>query len=211
MKKGYVIIITALVIVCLIQAFTLMKVARAEKAVSRDAVSDFIGSVQKDQRVMQDDFNRFFNDDFFKNSDDPFKEMENIRKRMRSMMISHTENAFDDSWDTWFKGRFGGPEITVTTEDAKDSVVMRVHVPGLEKNNLDVNIDKDRVKIECDVREVRDEQDNKGKRVAHYSSQQHMTRIFSLPQDVDASKAVTKQDKDEITITLPKKTAKTKV
>jgi len=205
MKKIYLTVIVALLAVCVIEGFYMMSFAEDKNEPSQETISDFVARVQKDAAILNSDFNKFFNEEFFKNTPDPFKEMESARKMMRSMMTDHAMNSFDDSWNNWYNGRFGGAAITVKTEDNKDSVVMYIKVDGLQKNNLDINIDKDRVKIECNVKEIKEEQDAKGNKTSSYSSEQHITRMLSLPKGVDSSKAVTKQDKDEIVITFPKK------
>ena len=205
MKKMYLTVIVALLTVCVIEGIYRMSFAEDKNEPAQETVSDFVAQVQKDAAILNSDFNKFFNEEFFKNTQDPFKEMENARKMMRSKMMDHTMNSFDDSWNNWYNGRFGGAAISIKTEDTKDSVVMRIKVDGLQKNNLDINIDKDRVKIECNVKEIKEEQDTKGNKTSSYTSEQHITRMLSLPKGVDSSKAVTKQDNNEIIITFPKK------
>lgn len=204
MKKRYLLFIGVLLAVCVDGGFALANPDQQQSKPARETLSDFMDRVQKDVGILKSDFDGFFNDEFFKNTPDPFKEIESIHNKMRSMMLNHTMNSFDDSWNSWYNGRFSGAEMSVQTEDNKDSVVMRIKVNGLQKNNLDINIDKDRVKIECDVKDTREEQDAKGNKISSYLSEQHIVRLLSLPQGVDSSKAVTKQGKDEIVITFPK-------
>lgn len=87
--------------------------------------------------------------------------------------------------------------------DNGDHMVIRAHLPGFEKENVDVNINKDFVEIVA--RKEQDEIKHGKKSYSKKSSQSTMRKSFDLPKGIFPEKAFARMDKGFLTIIIPKK------
>ena len=123
---------------------------------------------------------------------------------------------FGDLFDDLFRGYFVRPvgfdteepvrrmRIEVTEGNGEYKVL--AELPGVKKENIQVNIDGDQVSITAESRAERDEKD--GERVLH--SERYfgtVSRAFRLSQEIDEARASAKYTDGVLELTLPKKAA----
>lgn len=100
----------------------------------------------------------------------------------------------------------GGEELKLKVEVKEDDKAYTVHaeVPGVRKDDIQVEVDGNQVSIRAEVK--REKEEKKGEKVLHSERYYGMvSRSFSLPADVD-EKAVAASYKDGVlNLTLPKK------
>ena len=212
--RAFASLISILILVCVIQGYFLFRDRdfsfswKKEKAGSFDTFSQsLLDEYRKDKEDYWDRFDRFFDDDFFRGRDDPFKEMEDMQRRMREMMENGLQESFNDSWDGWFSRRFHkkGDDITVQTKEGKDSVAVTISIPNLKENNLNVAIDTSGVHIEAEIEQVVEKKDSDGNVITSSRVHRKINRTLPLPPNTDYEKAHMEYEKENVIITFPKR------
>jgi len=95
-------------------------------------------------------------------------------------------------------------EIRVDVKESNGDYTVTAEIPGVKKEDIQVQIDGNRVSISAEVKRESEKKD--GERVLrserYYGA---VARSFSLASDLDESKAVAKYESGVLTLTLPKK------
>ncbi|GMV02976.1 MAG: Hsp20/alpha crystallin family protein [Burkholderiaceae bacterium] len=95
-------------------------------------------------------------------------------------------------------------EIRVDVKENDGEYTVNAEIPGVKKEDIQVQIDGNRVSISAEVKRESEKKD--GERVLrserYYGA---VARSFSLASELDESKAVAKYDNGVLTLTLPKK------
>jgi HSP20 family protein len=93
---------------------------------------------------------------------------------------------------------YGNTEVKAT----KDSYVMRITMPGVEKDNLEVSIDEDYLRIKADTK-VEDKKEDERfftRRIGEF----HYDRLFQLPEGIEANDITSVYKDGMLTITVPR-------
>lgn len=88
------------------------------------------------------------------------------------------------------------------TEDDKDYHV-EIDMPGVHKDAIDVSVEGNRVTVSAEVKHERSQDRRKEVYSERYSGRAF--RAFTLPQDVDSTKAEARYDGGVLALRLPKK------
>lgn len=88
------------------------------------------------------------------------------------------------------------------TEDSK-SYHVRLDVPGVKKEDIDISIDGNQVTVTAEAKRERTHEQEKEIYSERYEGQAY--RSFSLPADIDGSKAEAHYDGGVLRLDLPKK------
>ena len=108
-----------------------------------------------------------------------------------------------------FEGRGDGAQPLRTKVDVAEkngAYLISAEVPGARKEDIHVNIDGAQVTIEAEVK--REKQASQDERVLHAERLYgKVTRSFTLPQEVDETKAEAKFRDGVLELSLPKKAA----
>ncbi len=97
------------------------------------------------------------------------------------------------------------PRVKVDVAEQNGAYKVTAELPGVKKDDIHVAIDGPQVTLEA---EVKQEKDTKDERVLHTERVfGKVTRSFTLPQEVDESKAEAKFRDGVLELTLPKKQA----
>ena len=132
---------------------------------------------------------------------------------------------FDFYWNTpeKFKGKAEPPEFQsnfarnlfpemrstkTQIQETKDSVIVRIQLPGFRKDEITINIVDNRLGITAAKHLEKKSQGEKYYRNEMKSST--MRQEFSLPASVDSSRIETTMEGDILTAVIPKKNAKKK-
>lgn len=95
-------------------------------------------------------------------------------------------------------------EIKVEVKESNGDYTVQAEMPGVKKEDINVQIDGNRVAISAEVK--RESEQKEGERVLrserYYGS---VARTFSLGSDLDESKASARYENGVLTLTLPKK------
>ena len=109
-----------------------------------------------------------------------------------------------------FEGRTDGaavlPRAKVDVAEKNGAYLVAAELPGVKKEDIHVSIDGAQVTLEAEVK--REKEANKDERVLHTERVfGKVTRSFTLPQEVDETKAEAKFRDGVLELTLPKKAA----
>ena len=119
------------------------------------------------------------------------------------------ESLFDDfAKGFWVKplAAPGGEEMKLKVEVKEDDKAYTVHaeIPGVKKEDIQVDVNGDLVSIRAEVKHEREEK--KGEKLLHSERYYGMVgRSFSLPTEVDDKGTVAKYKDGVLDMTLPKK------
>ncbi len=121
---------------------------------------------------------------------DPFRNMDDFFKEF-SMMPS-------------LRGMEAEPRIRMDVAETEQSYQIKADIPGVKKEDIKVAIDGNVVSIRAETKEEKEEkmEGNMMRKERHYGE---CYRSFTLPQDVDESKAEAKYMDGVLSLTLPKK------
>lgn len=117
---------------------------------------------------------------------------------------------FDDffkPWNEWFDN--GGlwnktmnmPAVNIT--ENKDRYEVSLAVPGMKKNDFNIDVDGNMITISCEKEETKEEKEKKfTKKEYNYSS---FSRSFTLPDEVNKEKIEANYEDGLLKISLPRK------
>ncbi|MFO1436369.1 MAG: Hsp20/alpha crystallin family protein [Gammaproteobacteria bacterium] len=118
----------------------------------------------------------------------------------------------EDTWDEWMRrvlhplrARNEGPlDISVDVSEKNGAYLVKAEIPGVKKEDINVSIDRNMVSISAEVK--RESEEKKGEKVIRRERYHGMMqRSFTLPTQVDDSKAEAKYVDGVLELTLPKK------
>lgn len=96
------------------------------------------------------------------------------------------------------------PELRMDVTEDDKSYLVKVDVPGVKKEDIEVSIDGTQVVISAEVKhEMKTEE---GKRIHAERYYGNAYRAFTLPHEIDDSMAKAQYDNGVLHLTLPKKT-----
>jgi HSP20 family protein len=99
-------------------------------------------------------------------------------------------------------GELGAWEPAVEVADTKDAVVVKAQVPGISKDNLQVNVTDDTLTLKGEMKEEeKKEEKNYVRREFRYGA---FSRTVTLPAAVQADKAQAQLKEGVLEITIPK-------
>ncbi len=122
------------------------------------------------------------------------------------------DNAFDDLLKGFFvrpvafDGQTAPAQFRVDVSESEKAYTLRAEIPGVNKEDIQINIDGDQVSISAEVKSENDVKD--GERVLR--SERYFGKVyraFTLGQTVDEGGASAKYANGVLQLTLPKKAA----
>ena len=116
-------------------------------------------------------------------------------------------NDFFKPWNEWFDngGIYGRimniPAVNITEQ--KDDFRVELAVPGMKKDDFQVDMDGNLLTISCETKETKEEKEAKYTRKEYnYSS---FSRSFTLPEEVNRDKVEARYENGILKLVLPKK------
>jgi len=103
--------------------------------------------------------------------------------------------------DLFSKGSY--PKVNVVDEDKQ--VVITAEIPGLSREQVNVEIQEGVLTIKGNKREDVNKDDNKKKYIYHELKQSSFSRSFNLHDSLDADKVKAKFESGMLELTIPKK------
>lgn len=95
------------------------------------------------------------------------------------------------------------PRIRADVAETEQAYTVKAEIPGVKKEDIKIAVEGNRVAINAEVREEKDERTTGMVRSERYYGKH--SRSFTLPQEVDESKAEAKYENGLLMLTLPKK------
>ena len=125
---------------------------------------------------------------------------------MNIMPFERKLNVFDPfaDFDRFYDGR-QMPSIKTDIKDNGDAFELSAELPGFNKEDISIDIDKDRLVISAEHSENKDEKDENGKYIRRERSYGSFTRSFDISA-VNAAAISAKYENGVLTLDLPKKT-----
>ena len=122
-------------------------------------------------------------------------------------------NPFDELFNDFGKGFFVRPyalpaetevKMKIDVKEDEKAFVVQVDVPGVKKEDIQVEVNGDQVSLRAEVR--REKEEKKDEKVV-YSERRYgmVTRSFTLPVEVDPNAAKADYKDGVLSLTLPKK------
>jgi HSP20 family protein len=96
------------------------------------------------------------------------------------------------------------PRMKVDIEETDQAYILRADVPGADREDIAVTVDGNTVSITANVQQQRVEPNGNMISVERIYGEEY--RVFTLPQEVDESKAEARIENGVLVLTLPKKT-----
>lgn len=125
-------------------------------------------------------------------------------------MSERMPSVFDDffkPWNEWFDngGLLGRtmnvPAVNIT--EKKDEYLVSLAVPGMKKDDFNIDIDGNMLTISSEKEDSKEEKDKKFTRKEYnYSS---FSRSFTLPEEINKEKIEAKYEDGVLKISLPRK------
>ena len=115
-------------------------------------------------------------------------------------------NDFFRPWDEWFEGGLTSrvlnvPAVNIT--ENKDEFMVSLAIPGMKKEDFNIDIEGNMLTISSEKEESKEEKDEKQTRKEfNYSS---FSRSFSLPDEVNMEKIDARYVDGVLKLSLPKK------
>ena len=87
--------------------------------------------------------------------------------------------------------------------ESDQAYTVKAEIPGVKKEDIKISVEGNRVAINAEVREEKDEKTTGMMHSERYYGKH--SRSFTLPQEVDETKAEAKYENGLLMLTLPKK------
>ncbi len=101
------------------------------------------------------------------------------------------------------RGADAAPPIVMDVAETEQNYVVKAEIPGVKKEDIKVEISGNQVSVSAEVKQEKETGSGGMIRSERYYGQQY--RSFTLPQEVDDSKAEAKYENGVLQLTLPKK------
>lgn len=118
-------------------------------------------------------------------------------------------SVFDDfykPWNEWFDNGFSERTMTVPAVNVlenKDDYRLSLAVPGMKKDDFNIDIEGNMLTISCEKEEKKEEKEAKFTRKEYnYTS---FSRSFTLPEEVNREKIDAKYEDGVLKLVMPKK------
>lgn len=113
---------------------------------------------------------------------------------------------FTRNWnDDFFDNFFDGERLPATNvKENKNNFSIEVSIPGVEKNNIHLEIDKNVLKISAQKEVKNEEKGNDDKVLRQEFGYYSFSRSFSIPENVDISNIEAEHTNGILKIKLPK-------
>lgn len=120
---------------------------------------------------------------------DPFRNIDDLLKDFR---LTPT-----------LRGVESEPRIRMDVSETDQAYLVKAEIPGVQKDDIKVAIEGNQVSITAEVKKEEEKKSGSMIRSERYYGQQY--RSFTLPQEVDDTKAEAKYQDGMLELTLPKK------
>jgi HSP20 family protein len=128
----------------------------------------------------------------------PFEEMRKLQKEMDEMFVSLIERGREERKMMEWRPRAPLSDI----EDTKDSFKVTAELPGLDKEDIKIKVDKDSIEISAERKDVKEEKEKN----FYYCERSYSgyRRRFGLPAEIDPNKVDAEYKNGILRVTMKK-------
>ena len=154
------------------------------------------------QEISPVDFDSYFTDNFFKMTEDPFMEMDNMQKKIDED-IEAERNLFQESYVKWHTMRTEMPELDTQVIPSEDKITVSVKKPAEKPESLKITVKKNTIVI--DYSSKVETESMKGGETVKTSSFVESRKIMPVPDMADPAKFTVVDNADRMNIVFAKK------
>ena len=96
-------------------------------------------------------------------------------------------------------------QMRIDVDEDPDTYFVKADIPGVRKEDINIQVDGNVVRIDAEMKREKDTKGNGGKVVRSERYWGDISRTFSLSHDVDETKTVASYSDGVLTVKLPKK------
>ena len=122
-----------------------------------------------------------------------------VRKNYNPFLSDIFDSLIEKNED--FESNYSKPAVNIA--DNKDSFEVDLAIPGIDKKDIKINLEKNMLSIASE-KEEKAENDNKNFTHREFSYNK-FCRTFSIPKSVDQNKIIAKYENGILNVVLPKK------
>jgi HSP20 family protein len=130
----------------------------------------------------------------------PFGLLRDLERQLEDRIRGQEDGDDQNSITSW------SPKVDVYEEDS--NIVFEVEAPGVDKDDIDISIEDNRLTIKGERREASESEEDRD----YYRSERFygtFQRSFTLPDKVDTEDVSARYDNGLLHVTLPKRTRST--
>ena len=158
-----------------------------------------------------EDFQEEFNEEFEEEIDRIKREADRFRKEIeeslgKTLRKRERRRSSTGPEDVGGRARHRSRrvEVEVTQKEEPEALVVVLKSPGLQYDNLDVEVDEEKITLRGERESEKRTEGRKDKTYSRRRTARSFTRTFPTPEGVDASSAEVEVDVEEIRIRFPK-------
>jgi hypothetical protein len=144
------------------------------------------GKLNSSKPMTPKDLDAVFNDKFFSGTGDPFAKLEQVQKQMSGLQ-GPGKGKFDDLYQAWASERLDTQDLEPETREEGSQVIVDFKAPEGSGSSLDLNINKNRIKMNYAVKDIREHKRADG---TTYTTSffKRNSKIMSLPKGVNPAR-----------------------
>ncbi len=153
-------------------------------------IDGWIGQIntklQSDKPVVSEDFDSFFNDSFFSDSEDPIRDIELAQKKIDAKLGAKQKN-YNDSYSKWVSQKMSPADLSPEIVSDDEHVTVNLRAPEAESGSLKVTVDGRRIKINY-AREEKRQVTNPDGSVSSSSFLKRSQRVMAVPKGANPAR-----------------------
>jgi HSP20 family protein len=136
---------------------------------------------------------------------DPWQAIRTDMIRMQAQMDKLMDSALHDMPTLGLENSSTQPQVTL--EEQGDKYVVKANIPGVNENNININLNGRFLSLSSDSQSTEKQTSDSGKVTQQERYVSHYQQAFTLPGPVNAAGMNTKFQDNSVTITIPKATS----
>ena len=149
-------------------------------------------------KLVDEDFDKLFGDDFFRRRFDPFAEINRARHRLEEGLEGPERSLFSSSFNDWFSKRMDLAGITTKIAEQDKNVTVTFGIPGLKEDSVKLDVNANRIRFRYEAgKDVK-------KGGSDVETTERVEKILPLPDGADPNGFEVRKGKDEVTLVFHK-------
>jgi len=142
--------------------------------------------LDSDKPVTGEDFDSIFGESFFSGSQDPIGDLEKVQQRVNSRLGAKSKK-FDEPYGKWMGGKISAADLNPEVVSDDEHVTVNLKTPEDASDSMKVNIAGNRIKMNYEQVETRQETKPDGSTVSSSFSRRR-ARVMAVPKGANPAK-----------------------